>query len=113
MNISFANRNGVTIATLQERRLDAAGAPDFKERVGARIDAGAPRLILDLTAVDFVDSTGLSAILSLLKRVSPSGALALAGCRPPVIELLKLTRLDRVIQLYAGTEAAIRGLVGI
>lgn len=112
MNISFANRGGVTIATLQERRLDAATATDFKERVAARIETGVQRLILDLTSVEFVDSTGLSAILSLLKRVSPSGALALAGCRPPVIELLKLTRLDRVVGLYAGTEAAVRGLGG-
>jgi anti-sigma B factor antagonist len=92
MNIDFESRNGITQAKLHDRRLDAAGAPDFKQRVSQRIDEGAHHLVLDLTAVELVDSTGLSALLSVLKRLPPDGVLALAGTRPPVIELMKLTR---------------------
>jgi anti-sigma B factor antagonist len=111
MNIDFTLSRGVTLAKLLDRRLDAAGAPDFKTRMGERIGTGLSLLVLDLTSVDFVDSTGLSAILSALKRLPPEGGvLALAGCRKPVAELIKLTRLDRVLRLFATPEEAVEAL---
>jgi anti-sigma B factor antagonist len=111
MNIDFNLSRGVTVAKLLDRRLDASGAPDFKTRVGDRIDTGVSLLVLDLSAVEFVDSTGLSAILSALKRLPPEGGiLALAGCRKPVAELIKLTRLDRVLRLFPNVEDAMEAL---
>jgi anti-sigma B factor antagonist len=110
MNIDFDHASGVTLVRLLDRRLDAAGASDFKERVGDCIEEGARHVVLDLAAVDFVDSTGLSAILSVLKRLSPEGGLALAGCRPAVVELMKLTRLDRVLRLFPTSESATAAL---
>jgi len=110
MNIDFDNASGVTLVKVLDRRLDAAGAADFKDRVGDRIEEGARSLVLDLAAVEFVDSTGLSAILSVLKRLAPEGGLALAGCRPAVIELMKLTRLDRVLRLFPDPASATAAL---
>jgi anti-sigma B factor antagonist len=111
MNIDFSLARDVTVAKLLDRRLDASGAPDFKTRVGDRIGTGVSLLVLDLSAVDFVDSTGLSAILSALKRLPPDGGiLALAGCRKPVTELIKLTRLDRVLRLFETPEEAVAAL---
>jgi len=112
MNIDFTHSNGVTLAKLRDLRLDAAGAPDFKARVGATLDGGSGRIVLDLSAVELVDSTGLSAILSVLKRLPPDGVLALAGCRKPVTELIKLTRLDRVLRLFPTVEEAEQALAG-
>jgi anti-sigma B factor antagonist len=110
MNIDFDVKNGVTLARLHDRSFDAAGANDFKERVGRRIDEGGHHLVVDLAGVEFVDSTGLSALLSMLKRLPPDGALALAGSRPPVVELMKLTRLDRVLRLFPTVESAVEAL---
>jgi anti-sigma B factor antagonist len=111
MNIDFTLAHGVTIARLLDPRLDAAGAADFKARVGGRLAAGPPLLVLDLTAVELVDSTGLSAILSAFRLLpADGGALALAGCRKPVVELIKLTRLDRVLRLFATAEEAAAAL---
>ena len=111
MNIDFTLQQGVTVARLLDSRLDAAGAPDFKTRVGDRLEAGPPLLVLDLAAVEFVDSTGLSAILSAFRRLpADSGSLALAGCRKQVTELIKLTRLDRVLRLFDSTDAAVAAL---
>ncbi len=114
MNIDFSLSHGVTLAKVLDRRLDAAGAPDFKTRLGNHIETGLSLLVLDLSAVEFVDSTGLSAILSALRRLpSESGVLALAGCRKPVAELIKLTRLDRVLRLFATPDEAIEALAAI
>lgn len=111
MNIDFTLSHGVTVARLLDPRLDAAGAADFKARVGSRLAAGSTLLVLDLAAVEFVDSTGLSAILSAFRRLPPEGgALALAGCRKPVFELIKLTRLDRVLRLFDSAGAAVEAL---
>ncbi|HZF09397.1 MAG TPA: STAS domain-containing protein [Thermoanaerobaculia bacterium] len=110
MNIDFDITRGVTVAKLHERRLDAAGAPDLKSRIGRRIAEGERLIVLDMTPVEFVDSTGLSAILSALKGVAPDGKLALAGCRPVVLELLKLTRLDRILQHFPTAEEATQSI---
>ena len=113
MNIDFTLSRGVTLARLLDDRLDAAGAPDFKAKVGDHLAAGASLLVLDLSAVEFVDSTGLSAILSAFRRLpADSGSLALAGCRKPVAELIKLTRLDRVLRLFATAQEAVEALAG-
>lgn len=111
MNIDFNLAQGVTLARVLDRQLDAAGAPDFKARVGSRLETGPPRLVLDLSAVELVDSTGLSAILSAFRRLPPNGGrLALAGCRKPVVELIKLTRLDRILRLFDTAEEAVEAL---
>jgi len=112
MNIDFALSSGVMLAKLLARRLDATNASDFKVRVGDRIEASPRYLVLDLAAIEFVDSTGLSAILSVLKRLPPDGVLALVGCQKPVAELIKLTRLDRILRLFATAEEAVQALAG-
>ncbi len=111
MNIEVQDATGVLVVKILDRRLDAHGAPDLKARVGNEIGKGAARIVLDLTDVEFVDSTGLGAILSILKRL-PGQTLVLAGCRPPIVELLKLTRLDRVFKLFSTQADAIAALAG-
>jgi anti-sigma B factor antagonist len=102
----------VLVARVLDKRIDAQAAPDLKAKVGARIDQGERRAVLDMGEVEFVDSTGLGAVLSLLKRVAPGGALVLCGCRPPVLELLRLTRLDRVFKTFPGQTEAVASLSG-
>jgi len=110
MNIDFSLDHGVALAKPLDRRLDASGAADFKSRVGSHIEGGSRCLVLDLSAVEFIDSTGLSSILSILRRLAPDGTLGLAGCTKQIVELIKLTRLDRVLRLFPNTEEAVQAL---
>ncbi|HYC04501.1 MAG TPA: STAS domain-containing protein [Azospirillaceae bacterium] len=103
-------RGGVTLARLTDKRLDAAAAPGFKTGISALIEGGADRIVLDLTAVSFVDSSGLGAIVSALKQLGSRGDLVLAGLQPPVRKLLQLTRLDRVFKTYDTAEDAVAAL---
>ncbi len=93
-------------------RLDASVAITFKEKVGKVIAEGEKRLILDLGRIEFVDSSGLGALVALLKRLGNEGTLALAGLRPPVQRLLALTRLDRVFRVADTVENAELALAG-
>lgn len=111
MNIELKDASGLLVAKILDRRLDAAATPDLKAKVGEWIDKGTGRIVLDLTDVEFVDSTGLGAILSILKRL-PGQSLVLAGCRPPIAELLKLTRLDRVFKVFPTQAEAVAALGG-
>jgi len=107
MNIEFKNVGAVLVARVVDKRIDAQAGPDLKAKVGARIEQGAHRLVLDLSEVEFVDSTGLGAVLSLVKRVPAGGNLVLCGCRTALVELMRLTRLDRVFRLFASEAEAV------
>jgi anti-sigma B factor antagonist len=62
--------------------------------------------VLDLGAVDFMDSSALGAVVSCLKAVGGRGDLAVSGAHGAVLQLFKLTRLDRVLKLHDTPEAA-------
>jgi anti-sigma B factor antagonist len=90
-----------------EPRLGADGAASFKESVGQYLQAGQRRLVLDLSHVGFIDSSGLGAILSVLKRMGDNGNLILCGVTEPVACMLKLTRMDRVLTICKTVEDAV------
>lgn len=99
--------DGIHIATVREDRLDASRAPSFKDEMARLIEGGASRVVLDLGAVAFIDSSGLGAIVSALKRLGPRGALAVAGASPAVERLFRLTRMDRVFAMHATVDEAV------
>lgn len=79
--------------------IDATNAHKFKEAVASLDLAQCTKVILDVHLVKFIDSTGIGALLSLQKRL-PEGAgrLILRLPQPPVLQVIKLLRLDRIFQ---------------
>ena len=95
----------VLVARLRVQRLDAAIAGDVKRVLIEQIATRDARLLLNCKDVAFVDSSGLGALISVLKHAAASSwGFGLCEVRPPVAQLLRLTRLDRVITVWA-TEA--------
>ena len=81
-------------------RLDVHVAPDVRLQLADAVDAGVGDLVLDLTAVEAVDATGLGLLVSTHRRAQRSGrTLVLTDVPDPVQRLLVLTRLDRVLQV--------------
>jgi anti-sigma B factor antagonist len=89
----------LTIAIL-ERRLDAAVAIQFKEAVRSAVEAPGCPVILDMSRVDFLDSSGLGAIVAVMKLLGPERPLELAGLTPTVAKVFRLTRMDTVFKLH-------------
>ena len=89
-------------ATLRE-------AEELKFNVTDKISAGYYKLIIDLTSVEFIDSTFLGVIVNTLKKVAKMGGdLKLVGFKPPVRSMFELTRLFRVFESYGELQDAIR-----
>src|SRR5688572_11318340 len=95
-------------------RLDAEVATDVRAGLLALIDAGARKVVLDLRRVEFIDSSGLGALVSTLKRIkqlTSAGDVRLAHVTPPVLAVLEIIRLHRVFQAYPTVEDARRSFV--
>ena len=107
MNYTTEERNGFTVLTLQEKRLDARAANDFKKLIQTLSGQGHRNLLLDLKNVQFIDSSGLGALVSCLKALGKDGDMQLCSINPPVQSLLKLTRLDRIFTVHESLEAAL------
>lgn len=89
-------------------RLDAVTAAAFRGRVQGLVREGFVDLVCDLGGVDFLDSSGLSALVFALKTTREhGGSLKLAGSNALVARMLRVTTLDRVIATYPDVEAAL------
>lgn len=108
MNIvDITRHNEIAVLRPSVRRLDASNALAFKEAVVQRIAAGDRRLVLDLGGVEFIDSSGLGAIVGVLKNLAGSGSLVVCNVKGPVLNLFRLTRMDRVFTIVDGTDEAV------
>ncbi len=88
-------------------RLNGASAPELKRTIKEMVEAGKSRLILDLTDIVFIDSSGLSALISGLKRCREAGGFfRLAGLHDQVATVIKLMMLDRVFEIYENVDKA-------
>ena len=79
---------------IRHPRLDAAAAPAFKKEIAEKLADRPTRVLLDLGDVSFMDSTGLGALVALLKQMGPEGRIAVINVKPAVARLFQITRLD-------------------
>jgi anti-sigma B factor antagonist len=93
-----------------ESRLGADKALSFKEEVGRHLNGSVVSIVLDLSKVGFIDSSGLGAILSIFKRMPKGCELILCGATEPVASMFKLTRLDRVFTMKKNVDEAVSAL---
>jgi anti-sigma B factor antagonist len=100
------------VVKLLDSRFDASVAPVVKERFAELIREGHQRIALDISQVEFIDSTGLSAAVWALKRLGEDGELVISGAHGAVMSILRLTRLDKVFRIFPDTEMAIAALSG-
>ena len=101
---------GVDIVVLRGR-LDAAVSMELRDELGRLIEDGRSRLVLDLGGVTFVDSTGLSVLITTLKAATAAGGdLAMFDLTTAVRSIIELTRLDRVFRICDSRERALEHL---
>jgi anti-sigma B factor antagonist len=98
------------VAKVLDTRLDASSAPALKSRIIALIKSGHHHIALDLADVEFIDSSGLSALVSALRLLQADGDLVLIGPRSTVLSMFKLTRLDRVFRIFPDQAEALAAL---
>lgn len=88
-------------------RLDAAAAPALKNTVVDLANKGSQRIVLSLSQLQQIDSSGLGTLISLHKTLQPpQGRLVLCDIPAKILPILKLTRLDRVFTQASDVSAA-------
>lgn len=107
MEIRIRTEGDICIATVMEPRIDAPAAVDFKEAMRVKTRDAPADILLDLTHVTFIDSSGLGAIVATLKLLSPERRMVLAGLNPAVDKVFRLTRMDQVFDIYQTLEGAL------
>jgi anti-sigma B factor antagonist len=93
--------------------LDMATAPDLRERLGAALDAGMTRIVVDLREVTFMDSIGLASVLHARSRLRAGGRLALVVAPDSYTQLvLEIAGMPRALAIFADRDAAIEHVGG-
>ncbi|EPX75437.1 STAS domain-containing protein [Salipiger mucosus] len=101
---------GLCVVKPTVERLTAANATTFKEEVIALLDQKHDRLVIDLAEVSFIDSSGIGALVGVLKRVGTRGEIVVCNLASSVQQMFRITRMDRVFSAYRDVDAAIQAL---
>jgi anti-sigma B factor antagonist len=99
MQLETRNESNVLVITPLEARVDAHVAPAFRTALVEWIDQGHHNLLINMERVEFIDSSGLGALVSALKRLGRDGELKVCSLTAGVRSMFELTRLNRVITI--------------
>lgn len=90
--------------------IDLFTAPEFKQRIGAPIDAGAVRLVVDLSQTTFVDSSSLGVLIGAHRRLRRrGGSMTVVTDNDAIVKTFRITGLDGVFTLVATLQDALDG----
>jgi anti-anti-sigma factor len=108
MNIDVEYPQSGHVVVRPHGRVDADSAQSLKEKLREIAQTGAEYVVVDLHAVDFIDSSGLSALVSGLKALRQhGGVLNLSQPQTQALTALRLTMLDRVFPIFTSVEEAL------
>jgi anti-sigma B factor antagonist len=108
MDLQTSARDDMVIVSVMEDRIDAAVAIQFKDSMRVLVQNPAPRVVLDLSRVRFLDSSGLGAVVAVMKLMGPGRKLELAGLTATVQKVFRLTRMESVFTIHAGVPEGLR-----
>lgn len=108
MDLSLDNRAvGTRMVVDVGGEIDVYTAPKLRERLVELINAGHYHLIVDLEAVDFLDSTGLGVLVGALKRVrAQDGSMRLVCTQERLLKIFRITGLAKVFPIYKSVSDA-------
>ena len=107
MELETVTKSDMLIVTANMPRIDAVIAVQFKDKMRDACSGGPARVVLDLAQIDFIDSSGLGAIVATMKLLAPDQKLELASLSENVNKVFRLTRMDSVFSIHDDVDAAL------
>lgn len=107
MELTYFDIEGIRVIKVEGARIDVASAISFKDQMRELSENAPGRLILDLTTVEFLDSSGLGAVVGAMKQVGVERKLELAGLTETVRKVFRLTRMDTIFEIHLDVDSAI------
>jgi anti-anti-sigma factor len=106
--ILSTERRGTSAVVAVDGEIDLGTAGQLRDHLTECIRDETRDIVLDLSAVTFMDSTGLQVLIATQRRLEPlGGRLRLVGLRSGVAKVLKVTGLDQTFPAYESVDAAI------
>ncbi|MCX8007207.1 MAG: STAS domain-containing protein [Coriobacteriia bacterium] len=100
-------KDGQTCMLSVRGEIDVYTSPVLKSELGSAIDDGCVDLVVDMQGVTFIDSSGLGALVSGLRRVKErSGSLRIVCTRDNILKVFRITGLDKVFPIVSSAEEA-------
>lgn len=110
MIYTTAHPGEITVVRPGVERLTAVNAGTFKAEVCELVDAGASLLVIDFEEVSFLDSSGLGALIGILKKIGHRGDLTICGLGDELEHVFRVSRMNRVFTSYRDVAAAVESL---
>jgi len=112
MEMKTWKEGDVLVVQPMVKRIDSVSATDFKGTMVDFINDGNLKIVLNLTDVDFIDSTGLGMIVSTLKSLGHDGVMAICCLSDIVKSLFSLTRMNRLFDIVSTVDEAVAKIRG-
>ena len=113
MNLSTEHANGLAIVRVGESRLMYPLLSEFSTVVTQLIASGEGKVIVDLSAVSYVDSATIGCLMDLYRQATAAGgALKLAGVQKRVETMLTMTGAHNFLEVYADQASALASFGG-
>jgi anti-sigma B factor antagonist len=101
---------GVRILQPEMPQIDALNSEEFKRALSDGAE-GATKIIIDLSRIQFIDSSGLGVLLGIVREMHErGGAICLCCARPPVLALFRMVRMSNIVAIHATSEDALASL---
>jgi anti-sigma B factor antagonist len=108
MEIIDEQIDSVMILTIKGR-LDASNSTELKTKISSLIDENKKSILVDMSGVDFVDSSGLGSLVTCLRSVAQAeGKLKITSLQHNPKNLFETTRLDRVFEIFDDRKSALK-----
>ncbi len=107
MPIKIEPKKGLTVCMI-EGEIDINSSPDLKKTFDKLISQKVPKLVINLSKVTYVDSSGLATLVEILKNMrSYGGKMRLTNLSSKIKSLFEITKLDKLFEIMASEEEAV------
>ena len=104
------SRRGTFLVVSPSGRMDSATSPQFDRYMSAVIDRGDIDIVVDMTGLEYISSTGLSVFLSSAKKIKRNdGRMALAALNSRIRLAFEMSGFLRLFPVYPSVDAALAG----
>lgn len=107
--VNIEKKDRFEVVTFMTDNINALVSDDIREKINRVFDNSNSRVIIDLTGVNYIDSTGFSCFLTLMRSARNSySTMKFANPEPSVLDLLRALHLHTVFQIYDDMDSCLR-----
>ena len=107
MEFTTTEKNGITVLHLSGKIMGGPEATEINEKINQLIDSDNKKIVIDLVNVDWMNSSGLGILIGAVTVLKNSdGILCLINVSERIKNLLKITKLDTVFEIYDNFDEA-------